>query len=180
VHEDAAEFLTILLPHLEPSYIPSYRLTLKEVLICRICAHSRSRLRLHEDCEYLSFGLPKMSEGVTLEQLWSWHFASEPVVVACVNQHSDHYLKDTLHFKRISIHTQPELLIIQLKRFDRHHKVRNKVFFPLILGLVQPQKSLQAVVVHLGASVSSGHYVTFVRTLKGGTNSMTFTFLQYP
>jgi len=111
--------------------------------------------------------LPKLSEGVTLEQLWAWHFASEPVAVACTNQHSDHYLKDTLHFKRVSIHTQPELLIIQLKRFEQHRKLRNNVFFPLILDCVQPQKSLQAVVVHLGASLSSGHYVTFVRTPQG-------------
>jgi len=157
----------MLLPHLSASLLPAYQCVFKEDLICRQCSHSRSRVLLQEGLNYITLCLPQTSEDVTLEQLWSRHFASEGVEVGCLNPLSDHFRENSLHFKKLSLHLQPELLIIHLRRFVQNRKLRSKIYFPLTLNFIHPHKHLQAVIKHIGPSIKDGHNVAFVQTPLG-------------
>lgn len=75
--------------------------------------------------------------------------------------------------KQYRIDQRPNCLVLQLKRFDfRARKISSNVSFPEFLSLddystnpVQGQKyELTGIVVHLGGSLYSGHYVSYVKS----------------
>jgi hypothetical protein len=75
--------------------------------------------------------------------------------------------------KQYRIDQRPNTVILQLKRFDyRAHKISSRVTFPEYLSLdeydvnpCQGQKyELSGIVVHLGGSLYSGHYVSYVKS----------------
>ncbi|KAK4782699.1 hypothetical protein SAY86_007073 [Trapa natans] len=78
--------------------------------------------------------------------------------------------------KRMKIKKPPQILVIQLKRFNyieqlgRNKKLSYRVAFPLELKLIDYVEeadavySLFAVVVHMGSGSSHGHYVSLIKS----------------
>eukprot|EP00887_Chlorella_sp_A99_P006830 scaffold2.g6830.t1 len=84
--------------------------------------------------------------------------------------------------KRLTVDTPPNVLMVQLKRFEfsfSGHKISKKVEFeveldltpylsaPAAAGAPHPLYDLYAVLVHAGHSVHSGHYYAYVRGASG-------------
>ena len=79
--------------------------------------------------------------------------------------------KHTKAAKRYTIETPPEVLIIQLKRYDMYgNKLKHKVEFPLVFSLQQYMSSsngdefykLYGVVSHIGNHIRAGHYISYI------------------
>ena len=79
--------------------------------------------------------------------------------------------KHTKAAKRYTIETPPEVLIIQLKRYDMYgNKLKHKVEFPPVFSLQQYMSSsngdefykLYGVVSHIGNHIRAGHYISYI------------------
>lgn len=76
--------------------------------------------------------------------------------------------------KQYRIDQRPNTVILHLKRFDyQSRKISSRISFPEHLSLSEYEKSssmdsdkyeLTGIVVHMGGSLYSGHYVSYVKS----------------
>ena len=165
--EDAAEFLLLLLTDCQVLHaalrgveVPLFR--------CRHCPHQRSS----QSEEFLTLCLPLTSDRPLL---------SLQEALLCYVEHTQ--IQDGFRgwccenpecisaeraldapIAATSIATWPEVLMLQLKRWEHvHNVIGHKVHCNETLTVAGHQYRLQSLIAHIGSSANAGHYVAYTR-----------------
>lgn len=180
--EDAHEFFSHVLNAIDedldilglehgPSY-ECFSLAMKQELSCCLCEHIKA---LEEDYLDLSLHLPEAIEktSLSLEGVLADFMAAETVEWTCPGCNGKGQAAMTHVISRC-----PRTLVLHLKRFDGDgKKLVTPVTLPLTLDLqqyvsgataVSARYTLKSLVVHIGTTIRSGHYICFSQGSQDG------------
>ena len=109
-----------------------------------------------------SYGIQRTHD---IEDLLDGYVRPEYVTYRC-----DHCGVQGIAEKKLDILRTPQILVLGLKRFDGLRKINDFVAFPSELGLKyanagdeeHQRYQITGVVVHEGASITAGHYLSYV------------------
>ena len=138
---------------------------MKQEFVCSLCGHVKS---VEEDYLDLSIHLPEAPEKkdvIPLNKAMAEFMGQEEIEWTCPGCHK----KGTAVMKH-ALSRLPRTLVLHLKRFDAvGKKLVTPVALPLTLNLAPyavgtsgpTTYSLKALVVHIGSTIRSGHYICF-------------------
>ena len=172
--EDARGFFLMLVEHLRQKIKRLSKLFEGELLSsvgCQRCSYSRV---INVPFKYLALSFPadsndQYSYGIQrthdIEDLLDGYVRPELVTYRC-----DHCGVQGIAEKKLDILRTPQILVLGLKRFDGLRKINDFVAFPSELGLKyanagdeeHQRYQITGVVVHEGASITAGHYLSYV------------------
>ncbi|BFU24585.1 ubiquitin carboxyl-terminal hydrolase domain containing protein [Entamoeba histolytica HM-1:IMSS-B] len=172
--EDATEFYLLLLDHLHEAIIGKGKNKISAIssifhveLVSRITCYNCTRFNDHD--EHFSVLPIEITKQKTLESGFDQFFKKEMIShYHCEKCNTKSNVSKYYFFKRL-----PWILPIQLKRFTwDEKKINGKVAFPLQLNIskygMDGLYDLYAIVVHLGKTKFSGHYISYCKTPSGG------------
>ena len=169
--QDAAEFLGHLLEHFHEKFRALAEIFEGQFVsrhTCQRCAHSyctNQPFKLYT----LQMDLPSTLEIQTFDiyKLMAY-FHRETILYGypCANCNS----QDSTE-KKISVVALPRVLVMHFSRFQGLQKMNKYVRFPALASIKYSvddneytiQYQITGVVVHLGSSIASGHYISYVR-----------------
>ena len=175
--EDASELLTLLLSYLYntlPQTSHLYTLSIASSILCHSCAYQnrlsnvKFQLSLHIP-DNNATGAEQTHELTTLMKEFS---KKEIVEYKCENDNCHQGSQAT---KWLSLDNNPPFLIIQIVRFKGQEKVKDYVQFEQTLSTKEVSKpgdqhnmyTIFGIIVHLGETMSSGHYKAYIKTHLG-------------
>ena len=168
--QDASEFLVHLLTHFEEkikSLSDIFEGELVSTRTCQRCFHSctsNQPFKLYS----LQMDLPSMNEIQPLDLynlMHHFHRTENLYDYRC--EHCNSYNSK----KKLSIITLPRILVIHLSRFRGLQKIHEYVRFNTQVSIkyntdgseYHKQYRIMGIVVHLGSSIASGHYIAYIR-----------------
>ena len=168
---DASELLSHLLEYFNRNYKPlsdMFEGKLVSTQTCQHCSYSYSKIQPFRQYS-LQMDIPSMNEIQTcdLYKLMEYYHKTEIVDRSCMQCDS----QNATAKKKLSISVLPKILVVHLFRFRGLRKIEDFVCFPnhvTIKGTVesndqQTKYRITGIVVHKGASLSSGHYLAYFR-----------------
>jgi ubiquitin C-terminal hydrolase len=165
--QDASEALRLMLPHslgILPNLIEQLSIVQQGVawgVSSRVTCPRGHQSTTPTEPDYM-LELSLSSKASTFSELFDSHFAEEEEVEDFLCEKCKGTTKVK---KRLALEHVPELAICSVKRFDRmRHRLDN---FIAVSDLPQHSLSLRAVVAHRGATIASGHYVSFFKAHDG-------------
>ena len=169
--QDSSEFLGHLLEHFEQKFRPLSNMfegQFVSIHKCQLCSHSYSTNQPFKQYT-LQMDLPSTNGTETLDlyKLMD-HYHQAGIIKGCTCSYCD---SENSTKKKISIIALPRILVIHLSRFRGLSKINNYVRFPEQASIKykignkghNKQYLLLGIIVHLGPSISQGHYVSYFR-----------------
>ena len=169
--QDSSEFLGHLLEHFEQKFRPLSNMfegQFVSIHKCQLCSHSYSTNQPFKQYT-LQMDLPSTNGTETLDlyKLMD-HYHQAGIIKGCTCSYCD---SENSTKKKISIIALPRILVIHLSRFRGLSKINNYVRFPEQASIKykignkghNKQYLLMGIIVHLGPSISQGHYVSYFR-----------------